>query len=298
MLSYKEYLHRENYAKTTIVSYGRYQSFFAIWCEQKNYDLETIDYKSCLEYVKYLRRSKNGKTISKSSVKHQVGSLKIFFNYLIDENYRGDNPMETMNIRGVKRTLNHNLLDYDELEDLYYSYNTERIEFPSCPSVAIRNKVITGFMVYQALNATALKSLKYEHINIDKGTIYVPSTRKTNSRNLALQPQQILPLLRYLEKDREILQEKINCHSEALFPIKDDRFYITYTLTKELKKFNHKVNNLKQIRASVLTYWLSQYNVREVQFMAGHRYISSTERYVQDDLESLQEVIENLHPIS
>ena len=32
--------------------------------------------------------------------------------------------------------------------------------------------------------------------------------------------------------------------------------------------------------------------------MAGHRYISSTGRYVQENLESLQEVIENLHPMS
>ena len=31
--------------------------------------------------------------------------------------------------------------------------------------------------------------------------------------------------------------------------------------------------------------------------MAGHRYISSTERYLQDDLESLQEMIERLHPV-
>lgn len=44
--------------------------------------------------------------------------------------------------------------------------------------------------------------------------------------------------------------------------------------------------------------WLTQYNIREVQYMAGHRYISSTERYVQDDLENLQEIIESLHPIT
>lgn len=44
-------------------------------------------------------------------------------------------------------------------------------------------------------------------------------------------------------------------------------------------------------------YWLKHYNIREVQYMAGHRYISSTERYQQDDLESLHELIESLHPI-
>ncbi|WP_299213255.1 hypothetical protein [uncultured Dokdonia sp.] len=40
------------------------------------------------------------------------------------------------------------------------------------------------------------------------------------------------------------------------------------------------------------------HNIREVQYMAGHRYISSTERFLQDDIENLQEMIDNLHPIN
>ena len=95
----------------------------------------------------------------------------------------------------------------------------------------------------------------------------------------------------------EVLQEKINCHTGALFPVKGDRFFLNDRLFFELKKLNHKVKNAKQIRASVITHWLSQYNIREVQYMAGHRYISSTERYLQDDLESLHDYIESLHPI-
>ena len=104
--------------------------------------------------------------------------------------------------------LNHNTLEYEELEDLYYNYQTEHIETPNCPSVAMRNKVITGLMVYQGLNSTALKSLRYEHIHIDKGTIYLPSTRNTNSRELELKSWQIIPLLRYLERDRESTSRK------------------------------------------------------------------------------------------
>jgi len=295
---FEEYLYKEDYAKTTITSYGNTKAKFIEWCERKDYDIETIDYKSCLEYVKHLQHPKKGKTISKSTLKHQVGALKIVFNYLIHENYRTTNPIKRMNIRGVKRTLNHNTLEYEELEDLYYSYQTEHIETPNCPSVAMRNKVITGLMVYQGLNSTALKSLRYEHIHIDKGTIYLPSTRNTNSRELELKSWQIIPLLRYLERDREVLQEKINNHTAALFPLNSERFdIITLHLFKRLKRINHKVKNTKQIRASVLMYWLKHYNIREVQYMAGHRYISSTERYQQDDLESLHELIESLHPI-
>ncbi len=297
-MNFEDYLHQQDYSKGTIETYMRVQEKFCNWCDSNNYKSETIDYKSCLEYIKKLQQSKKGKSLSKSTVKHIVGGLKIYFNYLVDENYRSTSPVQSINVRGVKRSLNYNLLELAELEDLFYSYQTQNIHFPNCPSVAIRNKVITGFMVYQGMNATALKSLKMEHINMDKGLVYIPSTRKTNSRELELKSWQIVPLLRYLERDREILQEKIHCFSEALFPIKGDRFYITHTLFKELRKFNHKVRNVKQIRASVISNWLQHHNIREVQYMAGHRYISSTERYLQDDLESLHEMIESFHPIS
>ncbi|WP_299884242.1 phage integrase N-terminal SAM-like domain-containing protein [uncultured Lacinutrix sp.] len=298
MKHYDQYLREQDYAKTTINSYLIAKSRFIEWCDSKGYEAETIDYKSCLEYAKKLQRTRNGKMPSKSTVRHQIGALKIYFNYLVDENYRGDNPMESMNIRGVKRTLNHNLLEFEELEDLFYSYPTRNIELPSSPHVAMRDKVITGMMVYQGLNATALKTLKVEHINLERGKIYVPSTRKTNSRELEIKSPQILSLAEYINVSREAIQNSIGCHSEAFIPQNSDRFAVTYWLFKKLRRINHNVKDTKQIRASVITYWLQYHNIREVQYMAGHRYISSTERYVQDDLESLQEVIDTLHPIS
>ena len=69
-------------------------------------------------------------------------------------------------------------------------------------------------------------------------------------------------------------------------------------IMKKLKKTNHKVINVNQIRASVIVNWLSQYNLRKVQILAGHKYISTTERYIQEDLKQLQEVINNYHPLN
>jgi site-specific recombinase XerD len=74
------------------------------------------------------------------------------------------------------------------------------------------------------------------------------------------------------------------------------RFAIALSLP--LKKINHKSINLKQIRNSVVVNWLRQHNLRKVQYLAGHRYISSTERYQQDDLESLHKTINIYHPFS
>ena len=40
-----------------------------------------------------------------------------------------------------------------------------------------------------------------------------------------------------------------------------------------------------------------EFNLREVQYFAGHRYPSSTERYKSSNLEALQQGILKYHPL-
>jgi integrase/recombinase XerD len=93
-------------------------------------------------------------------------------------------------------------------------------------------------------------------------------------------------------------KNKIDNYSEQVFPTNTRFTVITSQIIKKLKRTNQKVKNVNQIRTPVITNWLKQYNLRKVQVLAGHRFISCTERYVEDDLENLQEVINNFHPIS
>lgn len=51
-----------------------------------------------------------------------------------------------------------------------------------------------------------------------------------------------------------------------------------------------------EVRGSVITRWLKAYNLRKVQYMAGHRYISSTEAYQINDLDDLTEAIDKYFP--
>ena len=60
---------------------------------------------------------------------------------------------------------------------------------------------------------------------------------------------------------------------------------------------NSRVISVSQIRASVITHWLKNHNLRQVQYLAGHRYVSSTEAFLANDLDDLQEEITKYHPI-
>ena len=292
MKSYTTYLQKQGYSQSTIDSYTRQSGNFLKWCTRNHTTPERIDYKACLKYIKYLQR----KQVNKKTVNHLLGIVKNYLNYLVDENHRSDNPIQKTTVRGVRRTINYNLLEADKLEDLYYSFTTANKQEQYHTYTAKRDKVIVGFMVYQGLDTRDIKSLQCEHLQLSKGKLYVPSTKKSNARELELKPWQIMELMEYQNEVREQLLMRLKCHTVQLFPY-GDRFCITLTIVKKLKRFNQKVVSSKQIRASVITNWLGQYNLRKVQYLAGHRYISSTERYLQDDLENLHEIVNNVHPI-
>ena len=297
MNNFKEYLEMNAYSERTIDSYDGIITKFLSWCNKKGYDACIMDYKQCLEYVTYIQHRKN--KITQKSINHRVGIIKLYFKYLIFDRQRETNPLENTNIKGVKRHYEHDLLSKVELEELYFSYQTENIKSPKCPSVAIRNKVMTGLAVFQGLDARSIRLLKMDNINLNKGKVYVPGSRRSNARTLDLNSSQIMPLIHYKEVDRIILQEKIKSHEESLFPMNSDRISsIVNPVFKELKKMNFRVTNIKQIRASVITNWLKEHDLRRVQYMAGHKYISSTEYYLRNDNTAMHEAIEKFHPMS
>jgi len=107
-------------------------------------------------------------------------------------------------------------------------------------------------------------------------------------------------MIEYTTKTRIYLSKRNNAtNEEQLFYGNLNSIHsITRRIIKTLKTYNRKVKRYSQIRSSVIVNWLSKNNLRQVQYMAGHRYISSTEKYLQDDLENLHEIINNFHPIS
>lgn len=226
-----------------------------------------------------------------------MGNLKTYFNYLVEENYRQENIIKELNIKGVKKSIVSNFLEFEELEDLYYSYPTNKGK----EIARKRNKVILGLLVYQGLNTRDLQLLQVENIQLYKGKIEVPGTKKSNAREIELKPWQLMEFMEYLNEIRPKILSETNKETEQLLLPLGTSFNLYNTISKmakELREINNSFTDIKQIRTSVIISWLGQYNLRKTQYLAGHKYISSTERYVQDNLESLHETVNNFHPFS
>ena len=69
-------------------------------------------------------------------------------------------------------------------------------------------------------------------------------------------------------------------------------------LKRLLRQLCPRYRNFIQVRASVITCWIKQHGLRKAQYLAGHRYISSTEHYLHNDFEQLQNDLDLFHPLN
>jgi integrase/recombinase XerD len=166
-----------------------------------------------------------------------------------------------------------------------------------------RNKVLSSLLIYQALHPREIESLLVENINLESGSIYIKPTYKTNSRTLQLKPNQILLFYTYIHEIRPKLLKTDNSKLTTLLIGIRSEPMSGEDITKHIKRsfkelYPNRTVNAQTIRQSVIANLLKQgYDLSLVQHFAGHKYPSTTERYKQNEIETLRSAIQKYHPI-
>ncbi|CAM1340222.1 tyrosine-type recombinase/integrase [Tenacibaculum amylolyticum] len=295
-MSYEAYLSKNQYSQSTITVHKLRIRRFKSWLKRHGMTAHQLNYSTLLKYAKYLQTEKH---YERQSTNNELRAVKLYYDYLMDKGELVDNPADDMAIRGKHIKVINNLLNEEELEDLYYSYDIEHYD-TFFKATKLRDKVVLGLMVFQGITAIELYHLQEEYLQLNRGKIDIPSTRRSNARTMKLQPLQMMDLMNYINTQRPYLSKRMTTDNteQFVFGTINQVYCITHRIIRNLKLYNHKVISHSQIRSSLIVNWLSKHNLRQVQYLAGHRYISSTEKYIQDDLENLHEIVNNFHPIS
>ena len=295
--SFKDYLKSKQFTSKSIKSRMVVIGLFWKWLEKEKLEAEQVSYNDLLLYIKYRSRKGTGQR----SIQNYMSTIKHFFDHLIREGKITTNPASEIEIKGVKRKMLYHILASHELQALYNNYQDETAK-------GIRNKVMLGLLVNQGLRTDELAKLEVNHIQLREGKIDVPGGVRSNGRIMKLESHQIMEMYDYVLKARNEIKElppkrkyQEREENEQLF-IGDGGNCASFSnfmtrLMVKVRKLNPSVLNAKQIRASVITKWLRMYNLREVQYLAGHRYISSTESFLENEMEGLQEEVQQYHPL-
>ena len=287
MNSLKSYLQKK-YAPCTVKIYlldiGRYLDYMG-----KEKALAAT-YRDIMQYVEYLRaRYRNPRTINR-----MLHGVKAYYYYLVDTGRRSSHPCRHLQLKDARG-------EDIQLQDLFTQVELEKLMHRKerFKNVKLRNKVMISLLIYQGLRVTEIIMLRVQDIDLEAGTVHVRAMARTMGRTLKLRTEQVMLFYNYIHEVRT-----------GLLKTDTDRLIITMRGTAEsgegigylVETFNplfpDRTLNPRTIRQSVITNMLKAgKDLRVVQVFAGHKKISSTEKYRQSGLEELKAAIEKYHPL-
>ncbi len=308
--SFSFHLKIKGYSPATIKQKTNYAGYFLSWIETERLAPETTRYTDMLSFMDHCRTN----NFSKKHINTALLSVRNYFDYLKTESPELVNPATNLKVKGETRKVPNTSINYATLEKLYNDLETT-------DNRSKRNKTMLGLLIYQGVTTEELGQLETSHVKLNRGTIFIPGGRKRNSRTLELKPFQILELHEYLNHIRPKIISEINNPKSARLACRSgrkpnkinherlkDQLFISINGSEHIKpgllhmfraihKTNPEIQNAMQIRTTVITHWLKTHNLRQVQYMAGHKYVSSTERYKINSLDNLKDKLEKLHPL-
>lgn len=313
---FTEYLQAKDLSNTTQVVYSRYLNDFLKWYNKT--DISQTTKADILNYLGYLKTTKKQQNITR---RNSLIALNHYFTFLMDKELILRNPTALIKIRGTQKKTLYNIYTFEELTQLaddYYinfiqNYNDNHIPKNQRKQSNLskqRNYLMLSFLLLQGLVTSDLQKIHLTDIDYQKATVKITGGKKSNDKTLPLNASQIGALMHYIQNVRpQIVEYHTNQDTTQLFLTlpesgrtkanqnpKTGTQGIIKNLSTQVKSLDTKFVNFKQTRASTITHWIKTVGLRKAQYYAGHRYISTTERYLPNDLQSLTEDITKFNP--
>lgn len=308
---FTSYLQNKNLAPSSIAHYVRELALFLSWIDKEETQITKPD---VLKYLEYLKNKRNLENVSRSRV---LNSLNHYFTFLHKQEQINANPCAFLKIRGVKKISLYRTFTPEELTQLYdnfytvfvRSFDDSHIPKNQRKQASLskqRNAVILNILIHQGTTTAEIDKIELADLDLMQARLKIRGGLKSNERTLQLEATQIGVLMHYLQNIRpQLLEYHFEDNGKLFLTLPETSkpktesptiMHAFKPLTKQLKEIDQNFLSFKQLRASVITNWLKVHGLRKTQVLAGHRYISSTEKYQVNDLQQLTEDISKLHP--
>ncbi|WP_425237838.1 site-specific tyrosine recombinase XerD [Ulvibacterium sp.] len=232
------------------------------------------------------------KTVSPRSQARIISGLKGFFNYLVFEEYRTDNPMDLLESPKIGRKLPDTLSE-PEIDTLIGAIDLSKPD-------GERNRAMLETLYGCGLRVSELIGLKLSDLFFEEGFIKV--TGKGDK-------QRFVPIgtinIKYIDIYRNeirIHQKIQKGHEDILFLNRRGKQLTRAMIFTIIKRLAEKIGLQKSIsphtfRHSFATHLLENgADLRAIQQMLGHESITTTEVYMHVDRSHLSDVMNKYHP--
>jgi len=276
-------------SENTILNYRFDVSKLVNYLEENkiNVSAKDIDKYLMQEFLFQISKTKNSRTQSRI-----ISGLRSFFDYLIFENYRLDNPMEQIETPKIGRKL-PDTLSVKEIDRIIAAIDLNNY-------LGYRNLTIIEMLYSCGLRVSELINLKLSDLFIEEDFIKV--TGKGNKQRfvpIGLNTQKLI--LSYLKIHRPLIKISTS-DSDTIFLNRNGKKLTRAMIFTIVKKIKIKAGIKKNVsphtfRHSFATHLLENgADLRSIQMMMGHESITTTEIYMHLDKSYLKKVMNTFHP--
>ncbi len=289
----KDYIHylklERGLSNNSIESYALDIKKLILFLEEGNFKVSPISIKkeTIQEFIYSISKQVNARSQSRI-----ISGLRSFFNYLVFEDYRKNNPLDLIESPKIGRKL-PDTISTKEIDELIAVIDLSKPE-------GERNRAIIETLYSCGLRVSELITLKLSDLFFEEGFIKV--TGKGNK-------QRFVPIGNQTIKFINIYKDEIRSHLKIENEFKDTLFLnrrgkqltraMIFTIVKQLavKMGLKKSISPHTFRHSFATHLLENgADLRSIQLMLGHESITTTEIYMHVDRRHLSEVINKYHP--
>jgi integrase/recombinase XerD len=287
---YQSYLRIERgLSKNTIENYSFDIERLCLFLEENQIEVSPVKIKeeTVQEFIYAVSKEVNPRSQARI-----ISGLKSFFNYLVFEDYRNDNPLELIETPKTGRKL-PDTLSVEEIDTLIAAIDLSSNE-------GERNRAMLETLYGCGLRVSELVTLKISDLFFDEG--FVKITGKGNK-------ERFVPIGEHTQKLIELYQNTVRVHQVIKKGNEDTLFLnrrgnqltraMIFTIIKDLAVKVGLVKNISPhtLRHSFATHLLENgADLRSIQLMLGHESITTTEIYVHLDRSFLKEIMLTFHP--
>lgn len=266
--SFIKHLEDNNKSSSTVIAYSKDIEQLILYLASKDVELVSdIELTHLEEYMQKLATEQ----YTPKSISRKTNATKTFFKYLKDIGHVTKN---------VAEMLRHPKVDIKAPRILS---KTEYRALRDAAKNDIRTSAIIEVLLQTGVTISELAEIELEHLDLEKdpGTLYIPKKNNKDARIIPLNKAVVATIKSYKDSERS----KISSGS-FLFVTKSGNPLLVRNIRSTIERYyklagveSAKVNDL---RHTFIAHHLSQgTSLLHISKIAGHKRLSTTERYLQ-----------------
>ena len=275
-------------SKNTLESYSRDLNKYIDYLERQGIsDIKKTSTSHIIAFISTLIK----KGLSTKTTARNLVSIKVFYRFLVNENYIKESPADGIQSHKTWITL-PDILSLDDVERLINQPDTNT-------PLGMRDAAMLELLYATGIRVSELVSLSLNDINLEAGYL-IAMGKGSRERVVPIGDHASRKIKEYLVSSRKILLKKSS--NTRLFLNRSGKQLSRQGFWKVIKRYTFQAGIRKNvsphtIRHSFATHLLERgADLRSVQTMLGHVDISTTQIYTHVTRERLKKLHSQLHP--